>query len=415
MADEKQVEPVDIKEQVRVASNEAVKKRDKEIAEMYALAGRHHKTQLAKKAVEEGLSIDEFRNHLLTEIENTPVESQEIGLTDKEVRQFSIVKAAKAQAGLIQEEEAAFELEASRAYGKTIGREAKGFFVPEDVTNSWSQRTMNTVNSASFVYDDKQYQNLIEALTAWSTVLRANPTVLANNTGNITIPRVSSLSTSSWVTEGVAVAASDPTLDSITLSEKTNGAYTDLTRTLINNTDAFSIEQLVRNNLLRAMGVTWDLASVAGTGAAGQPTGIEVAAGTNATVFGAGGAPTYAELIAMESAIYADNATLDGGSVYWITTPALNGFTKTLATQGAGSPVANRDGFIDGRQVLVSSQVTAGNVILGDFSEFIVATWGGLEIQSDPYALATSGGLRLIALSSVDFGLKHPVSFCISA
>lgn len=404
---------VDVEEQARVKSDEFIAKREKEIAEIIELGARHHKQDLAREAIRDGKDLSSFRGELLSHIENQPIESNEIGLTEKEARNFSIVRMAKHQAGM--NVDAQFEVEASRAYAEKIGKEPKGFFVPEDVTNDWGKRTMNTTNSAGVVYDDKQYGNLIDALTPYSTVLQANPTVLANNTGNITIPRVSALSTSAWVTEGVAVGASDPTIDTVTLSEKTNGAYTDLTRTLLQNTDGFSVENMVRDNLLRAMGVTWDQASVSGTGAGGQPTGIENTAGVNATAFGVAGAPTYAEYIEMQTKIFEDNATLDTGSVRYITTPALYGAGKALATNGAGSPVAIRDDFLDGIQVLISSQVTANTVILGDFSEFIVATWGGLDIQSDPYALSTSGGLRLVALSSVDYAVKHPVSFCVSA
>ena len=404
---------VDVEEQARVKSDEFIAKREKEIAEIIELGARHHKQDLAREAIRDGKDLSSFRGELLSHIENQPIESNEIGLTEKEARNFSIVRMAKHQAGM--NVDAQFEVEASRAYAEKIGKQPKGFFVPEDVTNDWGKRTMNTTNTAGFVYDDKQYGNLIDALTPYSTVLQANPTVLANNTGNITIPRVSALSTSAWVTEGVAVGASDPTIDTVTLSEKTNGAYTDLTRTLLQNTDGFSVENMVRDNLLRAMGVTWDQASVSGTGAGGQPTGIENTAGVNATAFGVAGAPTYAEYIEMQTKIFEDNATLDTGSVRYITTPALYGAGKALATNGAGSPVAIRDDFLDGIQVLISSQVTANTVILGDFSEFIVATWGGLDIQSDPYALSTSGGLRLVALSSVDYAVKHPVSFCVSA
>jgi len=404
---------VDVEEQVRVKTDEVLAKREKEIAEIIELGARHQKQDLAREAIRDGKDLSSFRGELLTQIENQPIESNEIGLTEKEARNFSIVKMAKHQAGM--NVDAQFEVESSRAYAEKLGREPKGFFVPEDVTNDWGKRTMNTTNSAGFVYDDKQYGNLIDALTPYSTVLQANPTVLTNNTGNITIPRVSALSTSSWVTEGVAVGASDPTIDTVTLSEKTNGAYTDLTRTLLQNTDGFSVENMVRNNLLRAMGVTWDQASVSGTGAGGQPTGIENTAGVNATAFGVAGAPTYAEYIEMQTKIFEDNATLDTNSVRYITTPALYGAGKALATNGAGSPVAIRDDFLDGIQVLISSQVTANTAILGDFSEFITATWGGLDVQSDPYALSTSGGLRLVALSSVDFAVKHPVSFCVSA
>ena len=404
---------VDVEEQVRVKTDEVLAKREKEIAEIIELGARHQKQDLAREAIRDGKDLSSFRGELLSHIENQPIESNEIGLTEKEARNFSIVRMAKHQAGM--NVDAQFEVEASRAYAEKIGKQPKGFFVPEDVTNDWGKRTMNTTNTAGFVYDDKQYGNLIDALTPYSTVLQANPTVLANNTGNITIPRVSALSTSAWVTEGVAVGASDPTIDTVTLSEKTNGAYTDLTRTLLQNTDGFSVENMVRDNLLRAMGVTWDQASVSGTGAGGQPTGIENTAGVNATAFGVAGAPTYAEYIEMQTKIFEDNATLDTGSVRYITTPALYGAGKALATNGAGSPVAIRDDFLDGIQVLISSQVTANTVILGDFSEFIVATWGGLDIQSDPYALSTSGGLRLVALSSVDYAVKHPVSFCVSA
>ena len=404
---------VDVEEQVRVKTDEILAKREKEIAEIIELGARHQKQDLAKQAIRDGKDLSSFRGELLTQIENQPLESQEIGLTETEAREFSIVKMAKHHAGM--QVDADFEIEASRAYAKKLGRTPSGFFVPEDVTNSWGKRTMNTTNSAGVVYDEKQYANLIDALTPYSTVLQANPTVLSNNTGNITIPRISSLSNSGWVTEGNDVSASDPSIDTVTLSEKTNGAFTDLTRTLLQNTDGFSVENMVRNNLLRAMGVTWDQASVSGTGAGGQPTGIENTAGVNSTAFGVAGAPTFAELIEMQTKIFEDNSTLDTNSVRYITTPALYGFGKSLATNGAGSPVAIRDDFLDGIQVLISSQVTANTFILGDFSEFIVATWGGLDVTVDQYALATSGGLRLIALSSVDYAVKHPVSFCVSA
>jgi len=407
--------------QIKVATTEAVAKREKDISEIYALASRHEKKHLADEAVAKGVSLNSFRGALLQEIENKPLETAEVGLTQKETREFSIVKAAKAQAGLIPMEEAAFEFEASRAHGKKIGRETKGFFVPEDVTNKWSstqERVLSTAvgSAAPVVYTDLRYQDMIDALTPFSTVLASNPIVLANNLGNISIPRTTANSTSNWVGEGVNVAASDPAFDSVLLAEHTNGCFVDMTRTLLQNTNGFSVEAMVRRQLLQAMGTAWDQAAIAGNPAAvaASPRGIEFTAGVNATGFLAGGAPTYAELIAMESAVYNSNVDL-GTNAVWITTPAQYGLTKSLATNGAGSPVASIDGRLDGRSVLISSQVTANTWVLGDFSsEFLVATWGGLEVISDSSALALQGGLRVIALSSVDFAVKHPLAFCVS-
>ena len=409
-------ETVNQDEQIRVATTEAVKKRDKEISEIYALASRHNQTPLAQKAVAENQTIDQFRNLLLTEIENKPIETKEIGMTEREVESFSLVKAAKAVAGLIDKEEAAFEMEASREYAKSIGKETTGFFVPEDVSNAWGKRTMNTTNSAAVVFDDKQYGNLIDALTPFSTILNAGITTLAGNTGNITIPRVSSLSTAAFVsTEGGDVSSSDPSVDTVTMSEKILGAYTDITRLLLNNGGSLSVEQMVRDNLLRAVGVATDNAALNGSGSSGEPEGIVNVSGVNSTTFSSAGAPTYAEIIAMQSAIFADNKALDSNSVKYITTPALLGALKATNTTGAGSPAAAIDGRIDGRDVLISSQVPADNVILGDFSEFIMATWSGIEVKVDDITLSKSGGLRLIILASMDFAVKHPVSFCVSS
>jgi len=413
---ENKTDSIDVDEEIRVATDKAVKQREKDISEIYALATAHNKRELADKAISEGVSIDSFRGTLLQELENKPLEKTDIGLNDQETRDFSILKAAKAKAGFIPESEAAFELDASRAYGKKIGRETNGFFVPAEVMGDMA-RTMNTTNSAAVVYTDKQYGNLIDALTPFSTILQLPVTTLPNNTGNVTIPRISALSTAGWVSaEGGDVSASDPSLDTVSLDEKVLGVYTDLTRLLLNNSDGFSTENMVRNNLLRATGVALDNAALNGSGASGQPTGLVNVSGVNTTTFSSSGAPTFQEYVEQEAAIWADNKSLDGNATAYLLTPALAGAAKALQTTGAGSPAAMRDGFLNGFPVLISSQVPANNSIIGDFSEFVVASWGGgLEVEASKEALFLSGGLRLRILTSVDFAVKHPVSFCVSS
>ena len=44
-----------------------------------------------------------------------------------------------------------------------------------------------------------------------------------------------------------------------------------------------------------------------------------------------------------------------------------------------------------------------------------MATWSGIEVKVDDITLSKSGGLRLIILASMDFAVKHPVSFCVSS
>jgi len=131
---------VDLESEIRTKVSEEMKQRKNEIAEILEIGARHNKSDLARKAVEDDVSLSAFRGQILTELENTPIEKQEIGLNDQEKREFSIVRAAKAKAGMISREEAAFELEASEAYSKKIRKETQGFFIPEDVTNDLGVR-----------------------------------------------------------------------------------------------------------------------------------------------------------------------------------------------------------------------------------------------------------------------------------
>ncbi len=68
-------------------------------ADIVALGARHNKRDLAEAALRAGKSIEQFRGELLDVIGNDkPLENEGIGLTDKEVRQFSVVRAIAALA-----------------------------------------------------------------------------------------------------------------------------------------------------------------------------------------------------------------------------------------------------------------------------------------------------------------------------
>ena len=411
---------INVNEQIRVKADELAKIRDREIGEILELGSRHNKSELARESIRDGNDLASFRGLLLNEIGNAPLETQDIGLNQKETRQFSILKVARALSNPTNaklQEEASFEFEASRSYGEKIGKASKGVLVPDEITRAWNheKRGLTTSNSSAIVFDDLRYSSLIESLRPFSTVLSANPTILTGLNGNVSIPKINPGSTSAFVTEGTAVSQSDPTLESVTLSQKTGGAYVDISRTLMMNTgDSFSVENMVRNDLSRSLATMFDAGSVSGSGAGGNPTGIENVTGVNTSSFTSAGAPSYAEIIAMQGLIESDNVSLDGDTSFYITTPAMNSTLKTTAKNGAGSSFAQEDGFIDGYPVLVSSQVTSNTIILGKFSDFIVGVYGGMEITVDPYSLSTTGTQRIVALASIDFAVRHPVSFCVS-
>ncbi len=67
---------------------------------------------------------------------------------------------------------------------------------------------------------------------------------------------------------------------------------------------------------------------------------------------------------------------------------------------------------INGYPVIGSNQLTNNDALFGDFSMMIMGMWSGLDLTVDPYAGATAGTVRVIAMQDVDIAIKQPVSFC---
>ena len=390
------------------------KRNSKEIID---LAARHNKRDLADKAIGEGVSIEEFRGQLLNEISNnTPLETpSEIGMSKEEVKRFSLIKAIRALANPSDrraQQDAEFEFECSAAAAREQGKDAQGIMLPADVLRNWN-RDMNTSDDSGLVAEDYRGGDFIDVLRNSSSVMQAGATMLRGLQGNVVIPKKTVGSAGGWIaTEGAAAAESEMTTGSVTMSPKVIGAFTDATRLLLSQS-SLDVENLIRNDLTQALATAIDLGALAGTGSSGQPTGISGTSGINTTTFAAA-TPTWAEIVAMESAVANDNAL--NGSLGYICRPADFGTLKTVEkASGTAQFVVNPDNSMNGYNVVRSNQVTSGDFYFGNFADLLIGMYGGLDITVDPYALSTSGGVRIVALQTVDVAVRHAVSFCKSS
>ena len=390
------------------------KRNSKEIID---LAARHNKRDLADKAIGEGVSIEEFRGQLLNEISNnTPLETpSDIGMSKEEVKRFSLIKAIRALANPSDrraQQDAEFEFECSAAAAREQGKDAQGIMLPADVLRNWN-RDMNTSDDSGLVAEDYRGGDFIDVLRNSSSVMQAGATMLRGLQGNVVIPKKTVGAAGGWIaTEGAAAAESEFTTGSVTMSPKVIGAFTDATRLLLQQS-SLDVENLIRNDLTQALATAIDLGALAGTGSSGQPTGISGTSGINTTTFAAA-TPTWAEIVAMESAVANDNAL--NGSLGYICRPADFGTLKTVEkASGTAQFVVNPDNSMNGYNVVRSNQVTSGDFYFGNFADLLIGMYGGLDITVDPYALSTSGGVRIVALQNVDVAVRHAVSFCKSS
>lgn len=393
---------------------EAAKAASDNAAEIVKLGQRHNRSDLAAAAIGAGKSVDQFRGELLEVIGNTPLDNKEIGLNKKEVREYSVVRAIRALANPTDraaQEAARFELEASEAAARAYGQSAQGVMIPADVLGNWGKRDLNTSDDNEIVATNLMAGDFIDVLRNASSVMQAGARMMPGLVGNVSIPKKTAASSAGWIsTEGGAASESEPTFGSVTMTPKTVGAFSDMTRQLILQSTP-SIEALVRDDLTQAMALAIDAGALKGTGLSGQPTGIYATSGINTDSF-AGATPTWAEIVGLETLVAEDNALL--GNLSYIAPASLYGTLKTTAKANNQAIFAvDSDGTMNGYRTIVSNQATAGYLLFGNFSDLLIGMFGGLDLTVDPYTASNTGTIRVVALQSVDVAVRHAVSFAL--
>lgn len=378
---------------------------------------------LAVQYVTDGKSPEDLQRALLgkfaDERSKRPLADQEkdanIGMTDKEARRFSIMRALRHLAdpsNRANAEAAKFEIECSRAAADAYGKSPKGIIIPNDVlSRAFSTTTPGSGPGSNIVANELLAGSFIELLRKKAWVMKRAMS-LGGLVGNIDIPRQNSATQAYWVGEGGAPTGSQPGVDQIAFTPKTLGAYTDITRRLLMQSTP-DAEALVRSDILKVMALEIDRVAIYGTGTANQPKGVKNQTGINAVDFAVAGKPTFEELVAMETAIALDDADVDNMSYSF--NAGIRGYMKTalkFPTTAASGTIWEPGKTVNGYETNVSNQLASGDVFFANWADLIVAMWGGLELTVDPYSLSTSGGLRVIALQDVDMNIRHAESFC---
>jgi HK97 family phage major capsid protein/HK97 family phage prohead protease len=383
------------------------------VSAIIELSARHNKRDLGDAAIKAGKSIEQFRGELLDVIgSDKPLENENIGLTNKEVRQFSVVRAIAALANPSDRrlrEAAAFEFEVSEAAAARYGRGAQGVMLPTDILGVWGKRDLNTSDDNEIVATNLLANEFIDVLRNSSSVMQAGARMLPGLVGNVAIPKKTAASAAGWIsTEGGAASESEPTFGTVSLTPKNIGAFTDMTRQLILQSTP-AIEQLVRDDLTQALALAIDKGALEGSGSSGQPTGILNTSGVNKPSSFAAAVPTFAEMVALESAVAEDNALF--GNLAYITDAATYGGLKTKTKDTGSGMFVLENGQANGYNVIRTQQGTAGNVYFGNFADCMIGMWGGLDLTVDPYTASNTGTVRIVALQTVDVALRNAVSF----
>lgn len=379
--------------------------------------------EMAMDAIQRGLTTEQFQAEALTKLASAPLPTADIGLDKRETKRYSVMRVLNALANptdAAAQRAAAFERECSEAAATKLGKQARGFMVPNEI----QKRDLNVTTATAggnLVATDLLSGSFIDALRNAMVINSLGTRMLTGLVGNIAIPRLSGTGTAYWVAENNAPTESDQTIAQVTLSPKTVGAFTDISRRLLLQS-SLDVEAMVQNDLATILGLAIQQAAINGSGASNQPSGIltrvtaSVIGGTN------GAAPTWANMVQLESDVAVANA--DIGTLGYLTNARMRGRLKST------SKVSGQNGFVwesgdtpvNGYRVGVTNAVpsnlvkgTSGAVcsamIFGNFADLVIGMWGALDLMVDPYTGSTAGTVRVVALQDVDVQLRNVVSF----
>jgi len=419
------------------------------IAEITAM-GKKYNMRDTDTFIREGYSIAEVRGIVLERMTASPAQPvanfshQDIGLTDKESRSFSLLRAVRA----ISEgrpQDAAFEIEASAAAYQAAGRNRpsdKSIMVPTDVLRGgWAgpqtRATYQVVTAGAgttggtLAATNLLAGEFVEVLRNKSVTARLGARMLPGLTGNVDIPRQTAQTQGYWVAESGAITESEASFDKVSLRPRTVGSLSTISRLMLMQSTP-AIEQVVREDLIRVMALAVDLAAISGSGTSGQPTGIYNTAGINSVVGGTNGANiSFDFLMAMRGALdianapeenrgfamnphvfnYLSNLKTSTGSYLWMPVTGIAG--------APGPTVLALPYFVSNQlRSTLTKGTSAGvcsEVYFGSWQELFIGMWGGPEIVVNPYDSTgfTTGDVKIRVMQSVDIGVRHSASFAV--
>ena len=408
------------------ANAQANAKAEKERVQNIIKLGEEYKAQdKAMQFVKEGKSVDEFKNELMRSlsvknsdpVENDVKTSFGIGMTVEEAKNFSFVKLLNAMTNPTDtgaQKAAEKELEFCSKAAEKYGVKNKGIIIPAEALVTpltTPKNAINTTTGAPLIPTTLEMGSFIELLRNKCVILSV-ARQLNGLVGNIDIPKQTAGASGYWVGEDTAPTTSNATFDTLKLRMKTVAGNTYVTRNMLKQT-TLDMEAFVRVDLAAALALALDKAAFYGTGSDNEPKGISKITGINSVEFAADD-PTYKELVQMETEIGLDNAAVD--SMAYIINAGTKGYCKTTQkfpenTDGGGV-IWEAGNQINGYKALVTNQINKGDVFLGNFADFIVGLFGGLEILVDPYTYSNKGAIQVTGFQDVDFGARHEESFC---
>jgi len=423
MSDQENVIDVQNTRRGKIRAREVAKQETDRIEGIRSIAAIHNREDVidcGEKCIADGVSVEVARVRMLNALGGT---SQPLGgdfnqspyrsdIPRSEQREYSLLNAINAMvdpgSGV-----GGYERECSEQFERQTGRKAsRGLMVPFDQIKT---RALTKGGTGSSTIEQTLLDgDFIDILRARSAILSQPITNLTGNVGDLRIPKLDGSATAFWFAgdDSDSISESTPTLTEVPLAPHPLGGLVTYSHLMLRQGTP-TTESIIRDDLAQVLATEVDLQAFAGDGTGNVPLGILNTPNITSVV---DATPDWASIVQLEADLVAANADIPSMG-YAVAAGLLPTLKTTAKDTGSGlflwDSSTSYSGRMNGYPAMASNQITAGHILFAAWKQFLFATWGGLELEANPYTRFAQGSVQVRAIMDIDFAVRHPASFSV--
>jgi HK97 family phage major capsid protein len=295
--------------------------------------------------------------------------------------------------------------------GLTLGKYLRSMIVGASSDVEHRALSEGTDSAGGYTVPTVLAGEMIDRLRAESVMVAAGARTVPLTSDNLSIAKLATDPTPAFRAENAAIAESDPTFSSVTLTPRSLAVMTKVSRELFE--DSLNLESELPRILSVAMAKEMDRIGLLGSGSAPEPRGIANQSGIGTTALDAA-LTSYAPLLAAQTGILSANA---GPVSAMIMHPRDMGDLAGL-TDTTNQPL-NAPATLAGIPMLTTTAIptdggTGSNestIFVGNFSHVMIGVRSGVRVDVLRERYADSHQYGLVAHMRFDIAVQHAAAF----
>jgi len=269
-----------------------------------------------------------------------------------------------------------------------------------------------------------QKMGLLDSLMNALVIRNLGATFMGGLVGNFDMPRIVDGTAPDGKAENATADEYSPTTAQVQFAPNRLPTVVEVSNQLLMQSNERGLTAFLQNHLVRKLSTLMEAAFINGTGT-NAAEGILQTSGIGSVVGGANGlAPAWSHIVDLEREVAVDNALL--GSLHYLSN------SKIVATLKETAKISSTDSYtildersgnrLNGYNLAVTNAVPSNldkgsstgvcsAIIFGNFVDYTIAQWSGIEFLVNPYSKDDQGLTRINASVYYDGHVIRPQSF----